>query len=108
MPLLSVRCTEAEKAELDVRGHGNTSRYIRQRLFETTDQDDLLYQILEQVSEGHSEASAGLSRRDMGLLVELLLLMRAAVKPNARNEAQAEVERIGLEVWTSESATTKR
>jgi hypothetical protein len=37
----------------------------------------------------------------MAILIELLLLLRTASKPDAKREAQAEVERLGFDVWDS-------
>ncbi|XDJ36619.1 MAG: hypothetical protein V3Q69_13865 (plasmid) [Burkholderia sp.] len=102
---MTFKCSEADKAEIEARSNGNVSRYIRERLLGSGEHQDLLYQILDRLNDDDREpASAG---QELGMLTELLLLMRAAVKPDARKEAQAEVERLGLPVWTPDVGRRK-
>ncbi|EKL8567297.1 hypothetical protein PSQ33_006284 [Pseudomonas aeruginosa] len=104
MPTVSFRCTETQKIELEERSQGDISEYVRRQLFRQMEQEDTLEMILQRLDQrpgGAEQPSAGIDRQSMAILIELLLLLRTASKPDAKREAQAEVERLGLDVWDS-------
>lgn len=105
MATVSFRCTEAQKIELEERAQGDISGYVRQKLFRQMEQENTLELILQRLDEqaenaGGTQAS-GMDRQSTSMLIELLLLLRTASKPDAKREAQAEVERLGFQVWES-------
>lgn len=104
MPTVCFRCSEAEQIEITDRARGNVSEYLRGLVFGQSDPNqalDLILQRLDEQPENPSSVS-GLDDRSKAILVELLLIMRATVKPQTLREAQAEVERLGFEVWSSD------
>lgn len=111
MPAITFKCTAAQKDELEARSNGNVSQYIKDVLFGHMSREDELAHLVEMVerigntapAEGESPRASGLDLATQGMLIEMLLLMRTAVKPNAQREAQAEVDRLGLPVWQSKS-----
>ena len=104
MPTVSFRCTETQKIELEERSQGDISEYVRRQLFRQMEQEDTLEMILQRLEQrpsGDGQPGAGIDRQSMAILIELLLLLRTASKPDAKREAQAEVERLGFDVWDS-------
>lgn len=68
------------------------------------EQEDTLEMILQRLDQrpgSDGQPTAGIDRQSMAILIELLLLLRTASKPDAKREAQAEVERLGFDVWDS-------
>jgi len=100
VPTICFRCSEAEKAELEVRANGEISAYIRARLFNEDDVKPLLEQLLLRFDPTES-GGPGYGSME-GLLAEVLLLLRMTMKPDVQREARAEVERLGLPVWATE------
>lgn len=104
MPTVCFRCSEAEQIEIHDRARGNVSEYLRGIVFERSDPNQALDLILQRLEERpeNGPQEAGLDERSKAILVELLLIMRATAKPQTLREAQAEVERLGFEVWSSD------
>jgi len=106
MPIMNFRVSDPEKAELEARGRGNTSKYIRDRLFGAIEDHDLLHRMLDRLEHG-GEGQPFAAALELSMLTELLLLMRLSVKPDAMKQAQAEVERLGLQVWSSQAGSRR-
>ena len=107
MANIGIRLTEAQRTELEERSApfgGNITEYVKSVLFL---QQDALGQILMRLdtpAQGTGATPAAgvtLDARDVeGMLVEIVLLMRVAAKPETRKQAWAELERLGLPVWS--------
>ncbi|MGV1121185.1 MULTISPECIES: plasmid mobilization protein [Xanthomonas] len=109
MASITFRCSEREKIEIEQRASNsgmNITDYVKARLLGTDDSRDLLQAIAERLEHGAGDVAGpgGIGRGELAMLVELLLMMRHTVKPDTQRQAQAEVERLGLEVWSSETA----
>lgn len=127
---ISIRCTVAERAELEVRSGNNVSEYVRATLFEgqsqamldlqarieelREDQGVLRAMVREFVNEGRElkaapppqpqpiAAPAQDNSRLEGMMLELLLLQRGSSSRTALNAVQSEVERQKLPVYGNE------
>lgn len=90
MAIVTFKCSDAEKAEIEVRSHGDVSWYIKARLLGANAREDLLYQILERLGDGDGEACEATGRcfgsDALGMLTELLLLMRMSVKMDTKKK----------------------
>jgi hypothetical protein len=105
VPTVGIRVTDAQKIELEDRSArigSNVSEYIKDVLF---GQQDTLHQILQRL-EGISPPTTGApatsSAHVESMLAEMLLLMRFTVKPDTKRQVHAELERLGLPVWSSD------
>lgn len=103
---------EAEAAKAGV----SLSIYLKQKLESLTDEiksassaqkpgDDqlahlvpLLQRSVEFIEKNDSERT-----QYRGMMLEILLLLRCTIQPHKVNMVQAEVERRGLDIWTSDS-----
>jgi len=107
VPTITVRCTEAQKIELEDRAAGDLSAYVRRQLFEKIEYEKTLQTILSRLEDQPGKAGAS-GHTDsplvLAMLMELVLLLRTASKPEAKKEAWAEVERLGFTVWESAGA----
>lgn len=112
MPTIVVRVTDAQKAELEARAEGSVSKYVRRQLF--NDQPSLeavldrIDHLADDIAEGRlSPDPSGFqppSTTDdqWPLLLEMLLILRAAMKPTTMRAAQAELKRRGITPWGDE------
>ncbi|HGA2320760.1 TPA: hypothetical protein ACIRVE_005384 [Pseudomonas putida] len=104
------RCSMDEKLRIEEASDGNVSDYLRELVLEKMDQRDLIddmHQMLKsmesrQPRSGNGPAT-GADTMTQAILLELLLLMRAVTPVERRHEAQAEVQRNGLEPWSYEA-----
>lgn len=111
MPAITFKCSDAEKEELEARSNGNVSRYVKQVLFgQMAREDDLAHlvdlveKLLQQSSrEGDSTPSSGTDPVLLGMVAELLMIMRLSAKPEALQGAKSELTRAGLPVWQTRS-----
>lgn len=108
MASITFRCSEREKIEIEQRASNaglNVTDYLKARLLGAEDSRELLQVIADRLEHGAGDGmgAGGMSRAELAILAELLLLMRLTVKPDTQRQAQAEVERLGLEVWSSDS-----
>ena len=105
MPTITFRCTEAEYIELHDRAGGNMTRYLKDLVFGQIDQKNALEAILQRLDSAPGQQAQGsdLDGQTRAIFVEILLLMRGTVKPATKREAQAEVERLGMDVWSSDT-----
>ncbi len=88
----------------EAQGHGMAlGSYLRQRLENPVQLEDelaALRRAVERVGAGEADAEdSPATRLQPGILVEMLLLLRALAGPQKAGLAQKEVERRGLEVW---------
>lgn len=108
MPTVTIRVTEAQKAELEARSGGSTSEYVRSQLFgeqagleAVLDRIDHLAddiaegRLLPELSEPRETSSGSLEP----MLMEILLMLRAMAKPETMRGAQKEVRRRGFMPW---------
>nr|WP_015647626.1 hypothetical protein [Pseudomonas sp. GLE121]AGL12871.1 mobilization protein C [Pseudomonas sp. GLE121] len=104
MPTISLRVSDSQKIELEERSSGNVSDYIKAQLFDKPDPHTMLETILHRLEKGsvQESPSAGTDDKTMSILMEVLQLMRFTVKPETKEKAQAEVERLGLKIVQSE------
>ncbi|WP_299312648.1 hypothetical protein [Halomonas piscis] len=112
MPAIVVRVTDAQKAELEARAEGSVSEYVRRQLF--NDQPSLeavldrIDHLADDIAEGRlsPEPSSFQSPSTTGdqwpLLLEMLLMLRATMKPSTMRSAQAELKRRGVTPWGGE------
>lgn len=112
MPAIVVRVTDAQKAELEARAEGSVSEYVRRQLF--NDQPSLeavldrIDHLADDIAEGRlsPEPSSFPSPSTTGdqwpLLLEILLMLRATMKPSTMRSAQAELKRRGVTPWGGE------
>lgn len=113
MPAIVVRVTDAQKAELEARAEGSVSEYVRRQLF--GDQPSLeavldrIDHLADDIAEGRlsPEPSSFQSPSTTGddqwpLLLEMLLMLRATMKPSTMRSAQAELKRRGVTPWGGE------
>lgn len=111
MPAITFKCSDAEKEELEARSNGNVSRYVKQILFgQMAREDDLahLVDLVERLvhrsgSDDESTPTVGTDQVLLGMVAELLLIMRDSAKVDAVQKAKAELNRAGLPVWQSNS-----
>ncbi|PPT93853.1 plasmid mobilization protein [Xanthomonas arboricola] len=108
MASITFRCSEREKIEIEQRASNagvNVTDYLKARLLGADDSRELLQVIADRLEHGAGDGTgaSGMSRAEFAILAELLLMMRLTVKPDTQRQAQAEVERLGLEVWSSDS-----
>ncbi|MGM0988545.1 MAG: hypothetical protein ACQEXI_16420 [Pseudomonadota bacterium] len=108
MPRHTLRLTEAQLAELEALSGGNISEYIRRRLFgERAGLEAVLDRIdhlADDIAEGRllpmqGEPQLAGDDRLMPMLLEVLLLLRATVKPETMRMAQSEMKRRGFTPW---------
>ncbi|MCG7605391.1 hypothetical protein [Halomonas sp. MM17-34] len=108
MPNINIRITEAQKAELEARSGGSTSDYVRSLLFgEQAGLEAVLDRIdhlADDIAEGRllpvqGEPQPAGDDRLMPMLLEVLLLLRATVKPETMRMAQSEMKRRGFTPW---------
>lgn len=121
---IRVRCTRAERIELEERAEGDISKYVRRLLFAEEGQalsniERRLDELVEAVQSGASRAPregeevrerAGSAQADTetsGMLLELLLLLRMSASRTNMQAAQAEVERQGLPVFEDRKTNKK-
>lgn len=104
MPTISLRVSESQKIELEERSNGNVSDYIKAQLFDRPDPYAMLETVLQQLEKGAPQemASGTADAKSLAILVEILQLMRFTVKPEVKEKAQAEVERLGLKIMQAE------
>lgn len=104
MPTISLRVSESQKIELEERSNGNVSDYIKAQLFERPDPHAMLESVLHKLEKDSPQDShsAGMDDRSLPMLMEILQLMRFTVKPEVKEKAQAEVERLGLKIMQAE------
>lgn len=104
MPTISLRVSESQKIELEERSNGNVSDYIKAQLFDRPDPHAMLETVLQQLEKGAPQemASGTADAKSLAILVEILQLMRFTVKPEVKEKAQAEVERLGLKIMQAE------
>lgn len=107
MPRQTIRFTDAQMAELEARSGGNISDFIRSKLFDhssgleaAVDRIEHLAEDVEDLVRGLSDASKG--ENALPLMAEILLILRATVKPETIRKAQAELKRNGISPWTTE------
>lgn len=111
MPAITFKCSDAEKEELEARSNGNVSRYVKQVLFsQMAREDDLahLVDLVEKLAQRHgdddeSAPPGGIDQVLLGMVAELLLIMRDSAKVDAVQKAKAELTRAGLPVWQPKS-----
>jgi len=108
MPRVTIRVTEAQKAELEARSGGNASDYVRSLLFgEQAGLEAVLDRIdhlADDIAEGRllpvqGEPQPAGDDRLTPMLLEVLLLLRATVKPETMRMAQSEMKRRGFTPW---------
>ncbi|CAZ15870.1 hypothetical protein XACN24_15840 (plasmid) [Xanthomonas albilineans] len=109
MASITFRCSEREKIEIEQRASNagmTLTDYTKTRLFGVDDSRDLLQLIADRLEYGGAAGggNAGIGQAELAMLAELLLMMRLTVKPDTQRQAQAEIERLGLQVWSSETA----
>lgn len=104
MPTISLRVSESQKIELEERSNGNVSDYIKAQLFDRPDPHAMLETVLQQLEKGSPQdtPSGAPGEKTLPILVEILQLMRFTVKPEVKEKAQAEVERLGLKIMQAE------
>lgn len=104
MPTISLRVSESQKIELEERSNGNVSDYIKAQLFDRPDPHAMLETVLQQLEKGSTQEtkSGAPGEKTLPILVEILQLMRFTVKPEVKEKAQAEVERLGLNIMQAE------
>lgn len=104
MARVSFRVPDSTKYELEARaGAHSISQYMLamiERDWHGSDQYEAITAALDDLRAGMGDDAAG-DGTPRGLLVELLLLMRAVAGPEAQRRAQAEVDRLGLDVWSA-------
>jgi hypothetical protein len=88
----------------EAQGHGMAlASFLRQRLENPVQVEAelaALRRAVERVGASEADAKDGRNARlQPGVLVEMLLLLRALAGPQKAGLAQKEVERRGLEVW---------
>lgn len=111
MPAITFKCSDAEKEELEARSNGNVSRYVKQVLFgQMAREDDLAHlvdlveKLLQQSGgDGQSAPSGSTDPVLLGMVAELLMIMRLSAKPDAVQGAKSELTRAGLPVWQTRS-----
>lgn len=120
MPVISVRCSQAEKDELEARSGGNVSAYVRHLVFGDHDPhsglahrlDDLREDILEALQGGQSGPaqvdSPGVPDWVAASVLEMLMMMRFQYKRDIRQQAMGEVERVGMVPFESETYLKQR
>lgn len=107
MANINIRITEAQKAELEARSGGSTSDYVRSLLFgEHAGLEavmDRIDHLADDIAEGRLLPESSQPEAETGalepMLMEILLMLRAMVKPETMRMAQAEVKRRGLTPW---------
>ncbi|RMM69931.1 hypothetical protein [Pseudomonas savastanoi] len=104
MPTISLRVSESQKIELEERSTGNVSDYIKAQLFDRPDPHAMLETVLQHLEKEAPQRATGRGASDQSLpmLMEILQLMRFTVKPEVKEKAQAEVERMGLKIMQAE------
>lgn len=112
MPAIVVRVTDAQKAELEARAEGSVSEYVRRQLF--NDQRSLeavldrIDHLADDIAEGRLSPepsnfqSPSMTGDQWPLLLEMLLMLRATMKPSTMRSAQAELKRRGVTPWGGE------
>jgi hypothetical protein len=104
VPTISLRVSESQKIELEERSNGNVSDYIKAQLFDRPDPHAMLETVLQQIDKGATKppTQTESDEQSLPILVEILQLMRFTVKPEVKEKAQAEVERLGLKIMQAE------
>lgn len=117
MPTITFKVTESQKIELERAAGGQLSEYVRRSIFSQVEDDRMNEVILDQLAslsrqvEGIRSESASsigpVGSREvipppevMGMMVEILLMLRHALDDKTMRFAQAEVSRIGLPVFS--------
>lgn len=106
---VTFRCSTAEKRRLEERSEGNLSHYCRDLVLRRMDSDDAFSQILQRLDRLQRNASQQTpatpsdTSLTTSMLLELLLMLRATVTPDACKSAQAELTRHGLTAWSYEA-----
>lgn len=108
MPRVTIRVTEAQKAELEARSAGNASDYVRSLLFGEQAGLEAVLDRIDHLADDIAEGRLLPEQSQPGpvdahslepMLVEILLMLRAMAKPETMRMAQAEVKRRGLSPW---------
>lgn len=107
MPRQTIRFTDAQMAELEELSGGNISDFIRSKLFDQSSGVEAAVDRIEHLAEDVEDLLRGLSDAPKGenalpLMAEILLILRATVKPETIRKAQAELKRNGISPWTTE------
>lgn len=115
---IRVRCTRAERIEIEERAEGDISKYVRRLLFDEQSQalsnidrriDELTELVQAQASPGarkgeeirEPKQATGPDPVTQGMLLEVLMLLRMTASRTNMQTAQAEVERQGFPVFES-------
>jgi hypothetical protein len=121
---IRVRCTRAERIEIEERAEGDISKYVRRLLFDEQSQalsniDRRLDELTELVQSQASTVTrkgeeirepgqaTGADPVTQGMLLELLMLLRMTASQPNKQAAQAEVERQGLPVFEFQKASKR-
>lgn len=100
MPVINFRVTEAERQKLEILSNGNISGYIKQRLFGNTIEDnsgEIMAALHEMID---SNLNADHRQNISPILIEILLLLRATIKPELRREVASEMKRQRISSWS--------
>ncbi|WP_193061080.1 hypothetical protein [Halomonas sp. 3A7M] len=102
----TIRFSDEQIAQLEAASGGNISDYIRKKLFgedgglrEALDRIDHLSDDIEDLIRSMPESGGN---EGLPLLAEILLILRATVKPETIRKVQAELSRNAITPWSAE------